>query len=147
MPTLSLGALFLNKARHWQVHLFPDHANEGHQHNCIDAHGDLLRGLQVAESAIAATTTLLADKLEGPYVLFADCVDNRINSVSKDMDTYVRKLPLGVCASIAPFNFPACAWLLLALACCSRTFKYDTSLDNSHGRSHRQYPHLQAFRT
>lgn len=56
-----------------------------------DAHGDLLRGLQVAESAIAATTTLLADKLE----------------VSKDMDTYVRKLPLGVCASIAPFNFPA----------------------------------------
>ena len=72
MPTLSLGALFLNKARHWQVHLFPDRANKGHQHNCIDAHGDLLRGLQVAESAIAATATLLADKLEGPYVLFAD---------------------------------------------------------------------------
>ncbi|KAJ3560469.1 hypothetical protein NP233_g10821 [Leucocoprinus birnbaumii] len=56
-----------------------------------DAHGDLLRGLQVVETAIAATTTLLGDKLE----------------VSKDMDTYVRKVPLGVCASIAPFNFPA----------------------------------------
>ena len=28
-------------------------------------------------------------------------------TVSKDMDTYVRKEPLGVCASIAPFNFPA----------------------------------------
>jgi len=27
--------------------------------------------------------------------------------VAKDMDTEVRKLPLGVCASIAPFNFPA----------------------------------------
>jgi malonate-semialdehyde dehydrogenase (acetylating)/methylmalonate-semialdehyde dehydrogenase len=27
--------------------------------------------------------------------------------VSKDMDTYVRRVPLGVCASIAPFNFPA----------------------------------------
>ncbi|KAK0208171.1 methylmalonate-semialdehyde dehydrogenase [Desarmillaria ectypa] len=27
--------------------------------------------------------------------------------VSKDMDTEVRKVPLGVCASIAPFNFPA----------------------------------------
>ena len=27
--------------------------------------------------------------------------------VSKDMDTYARKVPLGVCASIAPFNFPA----------------------------------------
>ncbi|KAL0951398.1 hypothetical protein HGRIS_008094 [Hohenbuehelia grisea] len=27
--------------------------------------------------------------------------------VSKDMDTETRKVPLGVCASIAPFNFPA----------------------------------------
>ncbi|KAJ7071172.1 methylmalonate-semialdehyde dehydrogenase [Mycena amicta] len=56
-----------------------------------DAHGDLLRGLQVVETAIGCTTTLLADKVE----------------VSKDMDTYARKVPLGVCASIAPFNFPA----------------------------------------
>ncbi|KAF9527804.1 methylmalonate-semialdehyde dehydrogenase [Crepidotus variabilis] len=56
-----------------------------------DAHGDLLRGLQVAETAAAVTSTLLGDKIE----------------VSKDMDTYVRKVPLGVCASIAPFNFPA----------------------------------------
>ncbi|KAJ4499486.1 methylmalonate-semialdehyde dehydrogenase [Lentinula lateritia] len=57
-----------------------------------DAHGDLLRvGLQVAEHAIGITSTLLGDKLE----------------VSRDMDTYVRKVPLGVCASVAPFNFPA----------------------------------------
>ena len=28
-------------------------------------------------------------------------------AVSKDMDTEVRKVPLGVCASIGPFNFPA----------------------------------------
>ncbi|KAF7306786.1 Methylmalonate-semialdehyde dehydrogenase [Mycena indigotica] len=56
-----------------------------------DAHGDLLRGLQVVETAIGCTSTLIGDKLE----------------VSKDMDTYVRKVPLGVVASIAPFNFPA----------------------------------------
>jgi malonate-semialdehyde dehydrogenase (acetylating)/methylmalonate-semialdehyde dehydrogenase len=56
-----------------------------------DAHGDVLRGLQVVESAISATTSLMGEKLE----------------VSKDMDTEVRRLPLGVCASIAPFNFPA----------------------------------------
>ncbi|KAK0464985.1 methylmalonate-semialdehyde dehydrogenase [Desarmillaria tabescens] len=55
------------------------------------AHGDLLRGLQVVESAIGITSTLLGEKIE----------------VSKDMDTEVRKVPLGVCASIAPFNFPA----------------------------------------
>ncbi|GLB36007.1 putative aldehyde dehydrogenase family protein [Lyophyllum shimeji] len=56
-----------------------------------DAHGDLLRGLQVVETSIGITSTLIGEKLE----------------VSKDMDTVVRKLPLGVCASIAPFNFPA----------------------------------------
>lgn len=56
-----------------------------------DARGDLLRGLQVVETATAVSTTLLGDKLE----------------VSKDMDTYVKRVPLGVCASIAPFNFPA----------------------------------------
>ncbi|KAG0696027.1 Aldehyde/histidinol dehydrogenase [Suillus ampliporus] len=56
-----------------------------------DAHGDVLRGLQVVESAIGITSNIVGEKLE----------------VSKDMDTEVRKLPLGVCASIAPFNFPA----------------------------------------
>ncbi|KAF7339593.1 Methylmalonate-semialdehyde dehydrogenase [Mycena sanguinolenta] len=56
-----------------------------------DAHGDLLRGLQVVETAVGITSTLLAEKIE----------------VSKDMDTDVRKLPLGVVASICPFNFPA----------------------------------------
>ncbi|KAG6870756.1 hypothetical protein C0995_010927 [Termitomyces sp. Mi166 len=57
----------------------------------IDAHGDLRRGLQVVEFAIGITSNLIGEKLE----------------VSKDMDTFVRKVPLGVCASIAPFNFPA----------------------------------------
>ncbi|EGO05182.1 hypothetical protein SERLA73DRAFT_118737 [Serpula lacrymans var. lacrymans S7.3] len=56
-----------------------------------DAHGDVLRGQQVVESAIGITSNLLGDKIE----------------VSKDMDTEVRRLPLGVCASISPFNFPA----------------------------------------
>ncbi|KAJ6505547.1 Methylmalonate-semialdehyde dehydrogenase [Mycena sanguinolenta] len=56
-----------------------------------DAQGDVLRGLQVVEFACSITTTLMGEKIE----------------VSKDMDTETRKLPLGVCASIAPFNFPA----------------------------------------
>jgi len=30
-----------------------------------------------------------------------------ITEVSRDMDTYTRRVPLGVCASVAPFNFPA----------------------------------------
>ncbi|ETW86946.1 hypothetical protein HETIRDRAFT_305451 [Heterobasidion irregulare TC 32-1] len=56
-----------------------------------DAHGDILRGLQVVEHATSAPSLLLGEKIE----------------VSKDMDTEVRKVPLGVTASIAPFNFPA----------------------------------------
>ncbi|TFK56952.1 methylmalonate-semialdehyde dehydrogenase [Heliocybe sulcata] len=56
-----------------------------------DAHGDVLRGLQVVETACGIPSMLLGDKIE----------------VSKDMDTETRRLPLGVCASVAPFNFPA----------------------------------------
>jgi malonate-semialdehyde dehydrogenase (acetylating) / methylmalonate-semialdehyde dehydrogenase len=32
------------------------------------------------------------------------------------MDTVVRRLPLGVCASVAPFNFPASVWFFLTVA-------------------------------
>lgn len=56
-----------------------------------DAQGDVGRGLQVVETATAITSNLLGDKLE----------------VSSDMDTYSRRLPLGVTAAITPFNFPA----------------------------------------
>ncbi|KAH7104235.1 methylmalonate-semialdehyde dehydrogenase [Auriculariales sp. MPI-PUGE-AT-0066] len=56
-----------------------------------DAHGDVLRGLQVVEFAASAPSALLGN----------------ITEVSKDMDTYTRRVPLGVCASVAPFNFPA----------------------------------------
>ncbi|TFY78820.1 hypothetical protein EWM64_g5192 [Hericium alpestre] len=57
----------------------------------LDAHGDILRGLQVVQHAASAPSLLLGEKIE----------------VSKDMDTEVRKVPLGVTAAIAPFNFPA----------------------------------------
>lgn len=56
-----------------------------------DAKGDVLRGLQVVEVACGITSTIMGEKLE----------------VSKDMDTYARRDPLGVTASICPFNFPA----------------------------------------
>jgi acyl-CoA reductase-like NAD-dependent aldehyde dehydrogenase len=55
-----------------------------------DAKGDVLRGLQVVEAMCGVPSLLLADKIE----------------VARDMDTEVRKAPLGVGASICPFNFP-----------------------------------------
>ena len=76
----------------------------------VDAHGELLRGLQVVETAVGITSTLMGDKIQG---ICHDSLSNGLianyifHVVSKDMDTEVRKVPLGVCASIGPFNFPA----------------------------------------
>ncbi|TGZ81885.1 Methylmalonate-semialdehyde dehydrogenase [Ascodesmis nigricans] len=56
-----------------------------------DAKGDVLRGLQVAETACGITTQLTGEVLE----------------VSKDMETRSYREPLGIVAAICPFNFPA----------------------------------------
>jgi malonate-semialdehyde dehydrogenase (acetylating)/methylmalonate-semialdehyde dehydrogenase len=53
-----------------------------------DAKGDVLRGLQVAETACGITTQLLGEVLE----------------VSKDMETRTYREPLGVVAAICPFS-------------------------------------------
>jgi len=57
-----------------------------------DAEGSVFRGLQTVENACAAPTILLGESFE---------------SVSKDLDTISYRVPLGVCAGVAPFNFPA----------------------------------------
>jgi malonate-semialdehyde dehydrogenase (acetylating) / methylmalonate-semialdehyde dehydrogenase len=56
-----------------------------------DAKGDVLRGLQVAETACGITTQMTGEVLE----------------VAKDMETRSYREPLGVVAAICPFNFPA----------------------------------------
>lgn len=69
-----------------------------------DARGDVFRGLEVVEAACGVGTHLQGEHLE---------------NVSTDVDTYTLRQPLGVCAGIAPFNFPAMIplWMFpLALA-------------------------------
>ena len=56
-----------------------------------DARGDVLRGLQVAETSCGAPTQLTGELLE----------------VARDMETRTYREPLGVAAAICPFNFPA----------------------------------------
>lgn len=56
-----------------------------------DAKGDVLRGLQVCETACGITTQLTGEVLE----------------VAKDMETRSYRQPLGITAAICPFNFPA----------------------------------------
>ncbi|CAH2053109.1 unnamed protein product [Thlaspi arvense] len=57
-----------------------------------DAHGDIFRGLEVVEHACGMATLQM-----GEYV----------PNVSNGVDTYSVREPLGVCAGICPFNFPA----------------------------------------
>uniref|UniRef100_F1L4E9 Probable methylmalonate-semialdehyde/malonate-semialdehyde dehydrogenase [acylating], mitochondrial n=1 Tax=Ascaris suum TaxID=6253 RepID=F1L4E9_ASCSU len=57
-----------------------------------DAEGDVSRGLQVVEHACSITSLQLGEILP---------------NISRDMDTYSLRIPLGVTAGITPFNFPA----------------------------------------
>jgi malonate-semialdehyde dehydrogenase (acetylating)/methylmalonate-semialdehyde dehydrogenase len=57
-----------------------------------DAEGDIFRGLEVVEHACSIGTLSLGE--------FAENVANGV-------DTYFIRQPLGVCAGITPFNFPA----------------------------------------
>ncbi|KAI4818595.1 putative methylmalonate-semialdehyde dehydrogenase [Aureobasidium sp. EXF-8845] len=57
----------------------------------VDARGDVLRSLQVAETGCGITTQMTGEVLP----------------VAKDMETRSYREPLGVVAAICPFNFPA----------------------------------------
>ncbi len=57
-----------------------------------DAKGDLFRGLEVVEQAANIASSLMGDTVE---------------NVARGIDTYSFMQPLGVCAGITPFNFPA----------------------------------------
>merc|ERR1711872_1077618 len=74
-----------------------------------DAHGDVMRGLQVVEQACSVTNLLIGENLVG---------------VSKDMDLTCHRTPLGVCAGIAPFNFPAMIplWMFPMALICGNTY-------------------------
>merc|ERR1711970_375301 len=74
-----------------------------------DAEGDVGRGLQVVEHACAAPELLLGESA---------------HNLSKDLDTITHKYPLGVCAGIAPFNFPAMIplWMFPMGIVCGNTY-------------------------
>ncbi|CAM9735739.1 unnamed protein product [Pylaiella littoralis] len=57
-----------------------------------DARGDVFRGLEVVEQACGVGVAMMGETLGG---------------VAAGMDTHSYREPLGVCAGICPFNFPA----------------------------------------
>ncbi|KAL8060869.1 hypothetical protein ABFS82_02G052600 [Erythranthe guttata] len=74
-----------------------------------DAQGDVFRGLEVVEHACGMATLQM-----GEYV----------PNVSSGIDTYSVREPLGVCAGICPFNFPAMIplWMFPVAVTCGNTF-------------------------
>jgi len=63
-----------------------------HGKSLVDAKGDVFRGYEVVEHACSLTSLNQGETL---------------GNVAKNVDLYSYRVPLGVCAGIAPFNFPA----------------------------------------
>ena len=74
-----------------------------------DAEGDVFRGLEVVEHAAAIGNLQLGELAA---------------NVASGVDTWTRLQPLGVCAGITPFNFPAMIplWMFPMAIACGNTF-------------------------
>jgi malonate-semialdehyde dehydrogenase (acetylating)/methylmalonate-semialdehyde dehydrogenase len=74
-----------------------------------DAQGELARGLEVVEFVCGI-----------PHLLKGELTEQ----VSTGVDSHARRQPLGVCAGISPFNFPAMVpmWMFPVAIACGNTF-------------------------
>ena len=80
-----------------------------HGKTIADATGSITRGLEVVEFACGI-----------PHLLKGDYTD----SVGTEIDSWSMRMPLGVCAGITPFNFPAMVpmWMFPVALACGNTF-------------------------
>jgi len=82
---------------------------EEHGKSIIDAKGDVFRGYEVVEHAASFTSLMMGETVE---------------NVAKNVDIYSYRKPLGVCAGVVPFNFPAMCplWMFPLGITCGNTF-------------------------
>ncbi|SDS18107.1 CoA-acylating methylmalonate-semialdehyde dehydrogenase [Opitutus sp. GAS368] len=80
-----------------------------HGKTYAEARGDLFRGYEVVELACAAPTLLTGELLP---------------NIARGIDGELARHPLGVCAGITPFNFPAMIplWMFPLALVCGNTF-------------------------
>src|SRR4051812_29100 len=80
-----------------------------HGKTLVEARGSIFRGLENVEYACGV-----------PSLLFGDTLENLARNV--DCETFLQ--PLGVCAGITPFNFPAMVplWMYPLAIACGNTF-------------------------
>ncbi len=83
--------------------------SEEHGKVFLDAMGSVQRGIEVVEFACGA-----------PHLLKGSFAE----SVGRDVDSYSLHQPVGVCAGITPFNFPAMVplWMFPIALACGNTF-------------------------
>ena len=83
--------------------------SEEHGKTLADANGEILRGVEVIEFCTAINNHLKSDFTA---------------NVSAGIDSYNMRLPVGVCAGITPFNFPAMVpmWMYPVAIACGNTF-------------------------
>ncbi|MCY3771947.1 MAG: aldehyde dehydrogenase family protein, partial [Gemmatimonadetes bacterium] len=98
------------------VHLLEEHFEElsrmvtrEHGKTLEEARGSVRRGIEVVEFACGAPTLLMGDSLE---------------QIASGIDCDTIRQPVGVCAGISPFNFPAMVpmWMYPIAIVCGNTF-------------------------
>src|SRR5437868_6323748 len=74
-----------------------------------DAKGETRRAIQMVEVACGMPSLMMGDSL---------------NDIARDIDCHTIRVPIGVCAGITPFNFPAMVpmWMLPFAIACGNTF-------------------------
>jgi malonate-semialdehyde dehydrogenase (acetylating)/methylmalonate-semialdehyde dehydrogenase len=82
---------------------------EEHGKTLADAEGEVIRGIEVIEFATGI-----------PHLLKGEFSEN----VGTDVDSFSLRQPVGVCAGITPFNFPAMVplWMFPVALACGNTF-------------------------
>src|SRR2546422_8932963 len=83
--------------------------SEEHGKTRIDAEGSITRGIEVVEFATGI-----------PHLIKGEFSD----SVGSEVDSFSLRQPVGVCAGITPFNFPAMVpmWMFPIALACGNTF-------------------------
>lgn len=71
--------------------------------------GDVTRGLEVVETTCNVSSLMLGETIE---------------NISKGVDMYTYKHPLGVCSGVCPFNFPVMIplWMYPLAIVCGNTY-------------------------
>lgn len=85
-----------------------------HGKTLIDSKGDVFRGTEVVESCANLTSLLQGETIE---------------NLATGVDTYSYRHPLGVCAGVCPFNFPAMIplWMFPMAITCGNTYVFKPS--------------------